>query len=101
MCILYLLCACLLVWLATLGGLLHHLVPVVLQLDDGVLQLSGAVELLVSDALLQGLLGFQDPYFHLRQLAMEGESRGEGEMERRRSSGFTADGSCCRLLFNG
>jgi len=56
--------------LAARCDLLVDLVPVVLELGDGVLQLCGAAEVLGSDAVLQSLLGLQDAHLHLGQLEM-------------------------------
>lgn len=63
---LYLLSAGLLVSrLAALCDFLEDLVPAVLKLCDGVLQLCRAAELLGSDEVLQSLFSLQDTHLHL------------------------------------
>lgn len=78
----YLLSADLLVgWLAALCDVLDDLVPVVLQLHDGVLQFCCAAELLGCNTVFQCLFGFQNAHFDLCQL----EGRREPKMGRKQN----------------
>lgn len=67
--VMYLLSAALLIsWLVALCDFLHDLVPVVLKLCDGVLQLCSTAEVLSRDTVLQGLFSLQNTHFYLSQL---------------------------------
>lgn len=73
--VLYLLSADLLVGqLVALCDFLDDLVPAVLQLHDGVLQLCSTAEVLGGDTVLQCLFSLQDTHLHLCKL--EGEEVG-------------------------
>lgn len=51
--------------LTALCNLLDDLVPAVLKLCDGVLQLCGTAEVLGGDTVLQGLFSLHDTHLHL------------------------------------